>query len=524
MLDLTRLLFHEDRCAQAKEAWTATWARIAERIRNRMVEELGTIEREFERILRRRDPHVGESGLLLRADGGVERLFYLAPFAEIECPSGTRGTDVITNTKKKLSTWREAGLISQEIEERIIAYEASSEGTNWVGFGLAGVGIVALLTGLISVIAANWDWLPDSVKLGGYFAVQSVLGLLFLQTSQRPGMWREVTLAVFALFFWGGISLFGQVYNLSGSWSDASQLWLILSFPALVSGSRFLPLVWCLTSIGTAWLWGDQREFLNGAVWLTLTFPLACRGAVPLLAGTWCVVLLNLAWSWQSLDVLRNFFIDLSNFFIDPTPFFMIAAFFLVKGRQYVSERFHTALLVWGFGAILAVAVPDTDLAFSNFPHIHTTLYEMSPLRLTIFWSAAILAAVCALQQRSAPRIQRLNAAALIFCSAIFISLPLAITPDVQTPEDLIGVLGAGGFLLVWLLAAAAAGMARHRALYNVATFVIAVRFIIVYFQAFGDLATTGIGLIVSGVAIISIGLAWNRIRRSLFSALQGES
>lgn len=423
---------------------------------------------------------------------------------------------MITNTKKKLSTWREAGLISQEIEGRILAYEASSEGTNWVGFGLAGIGIVALLTGLISIIAANWDWLPDSVKLGGYFAVQSVLGLLFLQTSQRPGMWREVTLAVFALFFWGGISLFGQVYNLSGSWSDASQLWLILSFPALVSGSRFLPLVWCLTSIGTAWLWGDQREFLNGAVWLTLTFPLACRGAVPLLAGTWCVVLLNLAWSWQSLGV--------GDFFNDPTPFFMIAAFFLVKGRQYVSERFHTALLVWGFGAILAVAVPYTDFELSSRPHIHMALYQVSPLRLTLFWSAAILAAVGALQQRSAPRIQRLNAAALIFCSAIFISLPLAITPDVQIPGDLRGALGAGGFLLVWLLAAAAAGIARRRTLYNVATFVIAVRFIIVYFQAFGDLTTTGIGLIVSGVAIISIGLAWNRIRRTLFSALQGES
>ena len=424
---------------------------------------------------------------------------------------------MITNTKKKLSTWREAGLISQEIEERILAYEASSEGTNWVGFGLAGVGIVALLTGLISVIAANWDWLPDSVKLGGYFAVQSVLGLLFLQTSQRPGMWREVTLAVFALFFWGGISLFGQVYNLSGSWSDASQLWLILSFPALLSGTRFLPLVWCLTSIGTVWLWGEQREFLNGAVWLALTFPLARSGAVPLLAGTWCVVLLNLAWSWQSLGVPGTFFID-------PTPFFMIAAFFRVKGRQYVSERFHTALLVWGFGAILAVAVPFADFELSCRPHIPMALYQVSPLRLTLFWSAAILAAVCALQQRSAPRIQRLNAAALIFCSAIFIALSLPIAHDVQIPEDLIGVLGAGGFLLVWLLAAAAAGMARHRALYNVATFVIAVRFIIVYFQAFGGLTTTGIGLIVSGVAIISIGLAWNRIRRTLFSALQGES
>lgn len=419
---------------------------------------------------------------------------------------------MITNTKKKLSTWREAGLISQEIEERILAYEASSEGTNWVGFGLAGIGIVALLTGLISIIAANWDWLPDSVKLGGYFAVQSVLGLLFLQTSQRPGMWREVTLAVFALFFWGGISLFGQVYNLSGSWSDASQLWLILSFPALVSGSRFLPLVWCLTSIGTVWLWGEQREFFNGVVWLALTFPLARRGAVPLLAGTWCVVLLNLAWSWQSLGDL----------FINPTPFFMIAAFFLMKGHQYVSERFHTALLVWGFGAILAVAAPYTDLALSTFPFIQ--INEVSPVALTVFWSAAILAAVCALKQRPAPRIQRLNAAALILCSAIFISLPLAITPDVQIPEDLIGVLGAGGLLLVWLLAAAAAGMAGRRALYNIATFVIAVRFIIVYFQAFGDLTTTGIGLIVSGVAIISIGLAWNRIRRTLFSALQGES
>lgn len=67
--------------------------------------------------------------------------------------------------------------------------------------------------------------------------------------------------------------------------------------------------------------------------------------------------------------------------------------------------------------------------------------------------------------------------------------------------------------------AAAAASMKR---LFDIASFVIAARFIVIYFEVFGDLSTTGIGLIVSGAVILAVAFIWNRGRQTVTTKLGG--
>jgi hypothetical protein len=78
---------------------------------------------------------------------------------------------------------------------------------------------------------------------------------------------------------------------------------------------------------------------------------------------------------------------------------------------------------------------------------------------------------------------------------------------------------GAALFLLTWGLAAALAARLRRRRLFKALTIAIALRFIFAYFEAFGSLALTGLGLVVSGGLILAVALAWDRARRKVTAA-----
>jgi hypothetical protein len=44
----------------------------------------------------------------------------------------------------------------------------------------------------------------------------------------------------------------------------------------------------------------------------------------------------------------------------------------------------------------------------------------------------------------------------------------------------------------------------------------VGIRFFVLYLQALGGLATTGFGLIITGLIIIAMVVAWNKFRREL--------
>ncbi len=59
-------------------------------------------------------------------------------------------------------------------------------------------------------------------------------------------------------------------------------------------------------------------------------------------------------------------------------------------------------------------------------------------------------------------------------------------------------------------------GMTGQQELFNLVTLLIGIRFLIVYFEAMGGLAVTGIGLIISGLVIIAVSYGWYRSRNTL--------
>ena len=78
------------------------------------------------------------------------------------------------------------------------------------------------------------------------------------------------------------------------------------------------------------------------------------------------------------------------------------------------------------------------------------------------------------------------------------------------------GFLNALSFCALWLAIAWAAAAFNRRGLVNLATHLVGLRLVIVYVELFADLLTTGIGLIVSGVLLLTIVRVWMKHRHHI--------
>ncbi len=77
---------------------------------------------------------------------------------------------------RKLARWEDAGLIDGDTRARIRAFEQSERApVALYALGVLGAGTLAL--GVVSVVAANWDGIPGSVKLGGDLLIGAVLAM-----------------------------------------------------------------------------------------------------------------------------------------------------------------------------------------------------------------------------------------------------------------------------------------------------------------------------------------------------------
>ena len=382
------------------------------------------------------------------------------------------------NLEKRIPVWQERGLISAEVGEKILSFEEQTGSRNWVGFGIAGIGVTALMTGLVSLLAAHWEEISASLKLLLYFALQLTLGGLFLRAERNHGVWREASLALFALSFFLGIGLIGQIYNLSGPWWRTLSFWLVLALgPTSFAESKFLPRLWCVTVLAASLLWVIEADM------------------PPSEFGRVC-------W-WLAV------------------PFFLAFLGFHGGEGGVVRSHFRNALVVIGIGSVVILSSMFGSFLWSE---------GQLPLRddrevwfIGVPWIVALFAASASIRRRPAPEAARCLTAALIVTSAVWLTVPVLFPLKLLFPGLVLNrVLGAAGFLLVWSLAAAAAARADRRRLFDLASFVIALRLIVVYFEVFGSLTTTGLGLVLSGVVILGVGAAWTRLRGAVHRFARG--
>src|SRR5262249_34701625 len=132
---------------------------------------------------------------------------------------------------------------------------------HWM-WGIAAVGIFSVLGGVISLIAANWNEIPDALKLAVGFAllISSAWGARVL--AKRDNTWpSDLLLLAHQGLVLAMIGLVAQIYDLSGApWRPLA---LTAAFAALAAhaGRRvFLAHVAILFALAAVAVWCEEQE------------------------------------------------------------------------------------------------------------------------------------------------------------------------------------------------------------------------------------------------------------------------
>lgn len=379
--------------------------------------------------------------------------------------------------EKRLRAWVDNGLLTEDSAARIAAFERTRSGSHWGPYAIVGIGATALLTGLLSLVAANWESLSDTVKLGLYFSLQGGLGVLVARYEGKSGAPREACLALFAFAFLLGIALIGQLYHLSGPAYETLGFWLLLAFgPTCIANSGLLPIVWCLTALWAGGQWGVESLGIGSEF------------------GRWCVVA--------------------------ALPFLMAAVGLWFDGQSLGSGRFRSSLKGVGLGSLMVIATPWLNSAVASGEDLVGEGGDVS--YLVIPWLAVVAGVVASLRRERNAQFPRRLTAALLLVLAAWLTVPVVYPLKLVLSPVMLEILGAVAFLSVWAVAAAASARAGWRRLFDVCTLVIGARFVVVYFEVFGDMTMTGIGLIISGTVMLCAGLAWVRLRAPFERLLSG--
>lgn len=368
--------------------------------------------------------------------------------------------------ERKLAEWKDAGLLDEPTAARILAHEASREKRPYLLYAVGGLGAFAVAIGLLSIVAANWEDIPAGLKLAADFAL--LLGLAAGVWKTQRGSWiQEVVLFVFYGAVLASVGLVAQVYHLGGRTEDALLFWSLITAPIVLLGSaRFLAAVWFI-ALQTVALMQAARFFDHGwrrleeTVFLTVAYLLS-------------LALVGLG-GWERLRRARPSFADVAAA-MGPLQIFLLASFM----PFYWYERW-ASYDAGGLGFVCFAGAVGGGLALA---YRASAGPPVAPTRNALLAVAVLAAAAC------------------------YAPLLLAHSPSYSSHSGA-GIPAALSFMAFW----AAVGVAAYRAgrirLLNVATALIGLRLLIIYFEVFGSLLDTGIGLLTGGLLMILLAWLW---------------
>lgn len=384
----------------------------------------------------------------------------------------------MASIQKKLNQWLDAGVISQTQFETIHQFEdEQGSGWSWVHtFILLGAAIIGL--GIISIIAANWSEIPDHIKLGADFALLGLLAIgIFFTSTHKNSVWSDGLVTTFIILCLASIGLISQIYHQGGEWYYALLFWALITLPIVLFTHHLIPsFIWVVLAIPAISV--SLHQVVYGDI------PFDHEQLLPL-TGVLFLVLLHQLSHWHTLAQRIN-----------------INLFFCFQ-----------------VSAILALIIIDLMRTFNEIDieyTIHPVIYGL------IFLTALSIV--------FNPNYKTLNRVLLLSVLALFIAYfePTLLFNE-QTYFDYlwretenVSLWQGDDFraavltLTILFLYALHAGNCGYRNSFNIVTLLIGVRFILLYFQAFGGLAATGIGLIISGSVIIAMTWIWLKSRHHL--------
>ncbi|EMK01787.1 MULTISPECIES: DUF2157 domain-containing protein [unclassified Leptospira] len=383
------------------------------------------------------------------------------------------------NWKKKLKTWVDSGLISQAQAESILKFEDSKK-IPYVFYSFLALGIVVIGLGVIAMVAANWDKIHYSIKLGTSFTILFGIGIAILY-SQRKEIWndtiRYLLVLLLGVLFFANIGLISQVYHTQGKLYQALLLWsgitilLVIMYPG-----RVLQHLWIAVFSSSILSWIDNNSNID----------------------------------WRERSHYYSLF-----FFVASWVFAGVAIF---AERRLETKESKTSILVnpfllWAFGFFITSSIWGS-FETRDIPNLdpNPEFYRKYDVPFPWYWPLIIPVTLIAISQIFRNRFSR-RKIILLSISGIFLGFlnyPQLFHWYGKFPAMIFFFLAWIPFTFLFF---------ESRRWFDLSLLVLGVRFVYIYLEVFGSLLATGIGLVVSGIFILGFSILIFKMRERIRNA-----
>lgn len=397
----------------------------------------------------------------------------------LHCQCAPPTITFILNIKNSTAEWQQQQLISAEQAAAILRYEEAKPKKNWIMISVMFLGTFVLAVGIVSLIAANWDFFGGQVKLtvDGILLICLAAVLVSLQANEKPILY-EAVLSFFILLVLASIGLVSQVYHRNGELYQALSLWLVLIAPLIfLSRTSFVPHLFCVAFIVTGFCltkYFDRHAF---SIFNNSHVGEAYIAALAMLLPLFFSTLAQLTGFCNSLQKHSRVF------------------------RQ------------WSI-LLFVLTIPVADAIVGDGSYYDTFVFPNTNVQNALLLGGLIFLALSL--PYSWPWRQR-----LVFGAIAVLHLTAHQLPRTDLKSEIVGAIFT---LLSWSMVALLCVMRTHKRLFNGMLILIGIRFLIVYFQVIGSLAMTGVGLIVSGLLIIGVSFIGIKYQKQLYRWAEGKA
>jgi uncharacterized membrane protein len=371
--------------------------------------------------------------------------------------------------------WLGAGLIDAAAVERILAWEASHRRPVWL-WAVAAIGALAIALGIMAIIGANWESIPNGLKLGADLTVTALCAAAVFESWRRVHVWRR-EIAAFLLFalVLASIALIGQVYQLQSEPWHAMVLWLALCTPflALTAFTRFNGAIWTVAVV-TTWFMLDEPVY---------QIPARLRVLAP---------------GHQYWD--NGYFLSLQAY-LASCGMIVVAA---VRNLWPPARRQADLILKLALAGMVVACSLTATFAWR-------TESDAAPWGVIVaaFLATAVAAAAYWPGRSTAERrlvLALLGASLVVWIAALMLGGVEAKARD---------LCRALLFIVYWAAIGGLAARVGWRGWFGFAFTMVGLRLLILYFEAIGGLTATGFGLLGGGVLCIGLAaIGWRLTRR----------
>ena len=373
----------------------------------------------------------------------------------------------MASISRALQRWHDAGLLDAAARDRILTWELSQARPVWL-WAVAGVGGFAVALGVAALVAANWDAIPAGLKVGVHLVLDAaVAGALFVAWRSGWNRARELLALVLFGLVLSGIGLVGQVYQLGGTAWQGLLAWMLVCTP-------FLALLTRSSLLAVAWSLGAATTYAAAVPGLAAALGRPARWDLPDMALLWVFPAALLA-----AGMLRG---------VQP------GAQAQSGGIKGVACLLLLAAASWP-SLLLSLNEGRSSMTWGIYGSLALTILLLGPPLAFDRW-----------------RTGRWNQALVALPAAGWLAWWLTVPGRGDAAQ-----LGrALVFIAFWAVVAWFVLRSGRRGAFTAAFAVIGLRVFVFYWEVFGSLLSTGLGLIGGGVLCLALAaLGWTLVKRT---------